>query len=174
MGPWRRESTRRAGRLRRLLANPKKTARPRPGPVGTAGVFPILPGAFWQLTWPPRCLESVPVPGESDQPPAIPPPGPGFESSAAGCHRNSRRFFPATVRTFMGGPRHPAPASSCRITQRAAHAYRRSLWEITAQNRVTHVPRHFCHLSPRPLMETRLAKGREEPLHSRNVLWPQA
>jgi len=33
-----------------------------PGPVETAGACSVLPGAIWQLTWPSRCLESVPVP----------------------------------------------------------------------------------------------------------------
>ena len=33
-----------------------------PGPVGTAGACSASPDAFWQSTWPSRCLESVPVP----------------------------------------------------------------------------------------------------------------
>ena len=39
--------------------------------------LPDSPDAFGQLIWPSRCLDSVPVLGESDQPPAIPPPGRG-------------------------------------------------------------------------------------------------
>jgi hypothetical protein len=33
-----------------------------PGPVGMAGACSASPDVFWQLTWPSRCLESVPVP----------------------------------------------------------------------------------------------------------------
>jgi hypothetical protein len=35
--------------------------------------------------------------------------------------------------------------------QGAAHAHRGSIWETEMQHCVTHLPRRFCYLSPRPL-----------------------
>ena len=105
MGPWRRESTRRAGPRPGPVVLPsafgERTLSRLPGPVGTTGACSASPNAFGQLIWPSRFLESVPVPGESDQSPAIPPPGRGW------------RVLPTEWREPTGPPPPPALFRCC-------------------------------------------------------------